>query len=142
MASSIWHGFKEIKEKGTMTLFKSHNPKYKDGEQARDFIFIGDILRIISFLISRKPQNDIYNCGTGKAGTFLDVAGGLFSTMKKPEKINWIDTPVQYRAAYQYRTEAKMDKLKHQGYPHDFTSLNEGIKEYWDALALRKKNTL
>src|SRR5258708_7582929 len=71
MASSIWHGLNEIQKTGSMTLFKSHNPKFKDGEQARDFIFVDDILQIVDFVMAKKPESAIYNCGTGTAGTFL-----------------------------------------------------------------------
>jgi ADP-L-glycero-D-manno-heptose 6-epimerase len=134
MASSIWHGLNEIKTTGSMTLFKSHNPKYKDGDQARDFIFIDDILQITHFLLSKKPQSQIYNCGTGHAGTFLQVANGLFSALGKKEKINWIDTPLEFRAGYQYLTEAIMEKLKCAGYNTKPTSLDEGISKYLSRL--------
>jgi ADP-L-glycero-D-manno-heptose 6-epimerase len=130
MASSIWHGYNEIKKSGSMTLFKSHNEKFKDGEQARDFIFIDDILSIIDFLMEKTPANDIYNCGTGQAGTFSQVAEALFETLDLPFKINWIDTPVEFRAAYQYRTEAYMKKLIDAGYSQKFTPLEEGIRKY------------
>jgi len=130
MASSIWHGYNQVKNTGTMTLFKSHNPDFKDGEQARDFIFIDDILQIIDFLLGKKPASAIYNCGTGKAGTFLDVAHCLFESLGQTKKINWIDTPQQYRAAYQYRTEAMVDKLYKAGYTRAFTPLLEAVNKY------------
>lgn len=130
MASSIWHGFNEIKSSGQMTLFKSHNPNYKDGEQARDFIFIDDILQIVDFLISKQPESSIYNCGTGHAGTFMDVASSLFNSLNRPVKINWIETPIQFRAAYQYRTEAVVSKLHKIGYTRSFIPLTEGINKY------------
>lgn len=130
MASSIWHGFNEIQKTGTMTLFRSHNPDYKNGEQARDFIFIDDVLQVVDFLIAKKPSSHIYNCGTGHAGTFLDVARGLFSALGKKEQITWIDTPMEFRAAYQYQTQAVMEKLKNAGYTKKFISLSEGINKY------------
>jgi ADP-L-glycero-D-manno-heptose 6-epimerase len=130
MSSSIWHGLNEIQRTGAMTLFKSHNPKFKDGEQARDFIFIDDILQIIDFIMAKKPESGIYNCGTGRAGTFLDVATCLFESLDRPLKINWIDTPEQYRKAYQYRTEASVDKLNKIGYTRAFTPLIESINKY------------
>lgn len=134
MASSIWHGYNEIKNTNKMTLFKSHNPKYKDGEQARDFIFVNDILSIMDFMIAKNPVSGIYNCGTGKAGTFLDVAKNLFVYFKKPLEINWIDTPVEFRKAYQYETVADMSKLRTAGYSRAFTPLDEGIRKYLSAL--------
>lgn len=140
MASSIWHGLTEIQRTGAMTLFKSHNPEFKDGEQARDFIFIDDILQIVDFLISRNPKNAIYNCGTGSAGTFLDVAHCLFQSLGKPFKINWIDTPLEFRAGYQYRTEAVMDKLYISGYTRSITPLKDAIDKYLFRVGAKASN--
>ncbi|MDZ4678699.1 MAG: ADP-glyceromanno-heptose 6-epimerase [Oligoflexia bacterium] len=130
MASSIWHGYNEIQSTGAMTLFKSHNPMFKDGEQARDFIYIKDILNIIDFLMIAKPQNGIYNCGTGVAGTFSELSKALFATLEKPEKINWIETPKEFRSAYQYKTQADISKLRSVGYTPHMTSLSAGVKDY------------
>ncbi|CAM6005651.1 unnamed protein product [Sphagnum balticum] len=137
MASSVWHGLNEIRKTGSMTLFKSHNPKYKDGEQARDFIFIDDVLQIVDFMMAKKPQSDIYNCGTGHAGTFFEVAKNLFEALKKPQKINWVETPQEFRAAYQYRTEATMTKLRDAGYTRQPTSLSLGVHQYLSRLGLQ-----
>ncbi|MBK9293948.1 MAG: ADP-glyceromanno-heptose 6-epimerase [Oligoflexia bacterium] len=134
MASSIWHGYNEIKNSGKMTLFKSHNPDYKDGQQARDFIFVNDILYIMDFLEAKKPASGIYNCGTGNASTFLDVAKNLFIHFKKPIDINWIDTPVEFRKSYQYKTQAEMTKLIEAGYSRSFTPLNEGVRKYLSSI--------
>lgn len=130
MASAIWHGFQEIQTTGAMTLFRSHNPDFKDGEQARDFIFIKDVLNIISFLRAKKPASGIYNCGTGRAETFASLASHLFGALKKSEKINWVDTPAEFRAGYQYKTQAVMDKLRKAGYERAPTSLAEGVRDY------------
>jgi ADP-L-glycero-D-manno-heptose 6-epimerase len=130
MASSIWHGYSEIQSSGSMTLFKSHNPLYKDGQQARDFIYIKDILRILDFLITKRPASGIYNCGTGVAGTFGELAKALFSTLDKPEKINWVDTPKEFRAAYQYKTQADISKLRSVGFDAPMTTLSEGVRDY------------
>jgi ADP-L-glycero-D-manno-heptose 6-epimerase len=141
MASAIWHGYNEIKKSGAMTLFKSHNPEVKDGDQARDFIYVGDVLKIIDFLLSQMPNNGIYNVGTGHAGTFKELAKSLFTTLEQlekiswPEKINWIDTPPEFRAAYQYRTVAETTKLRSVGYDDPFTSLDSGVKKYLKTLS-------
>jgi ADP-L-glycero-D-manno-heptose 6-epimerase len=130
MASAVWHGYNEIKRTGQMTLFKSHNPLVKDGDQARDFIFVGDVLQIIDFVLSETPANGIYNVGTGEAGTFLQLAENLFAALGKPMKINWVETPPQFRAAYQYRTQAEINKLRSAGYMELMTTLSTGIKNY------------
>src|SRR5438874_2719197 len=74
MASVIFHAYRQISEKGKVKLFRSHNPEYKDGEQLRDFIYVKDVLNMMMFLYRQKPHNGIYNCGTGKSRTFLDLA--------------------------------------------------------------------
>ncbi|MGB3468099.1 MAG: ADP-L-glycero-D-mannoheptose-6-epimerase, partial [Cyclobacteriaceae bacterium] len=72
----------------------------------------------------------IYNLGSGEARTFLDLVKNVFKALNKKEHIDFIDTPEDIRDKYQYFTEADMNKLKSIGYPHDFTSLEEGVKEY------------
>ena len=134
MASAVWHGYNEIKKTGAMTLFKSHNPQVNDGDQARDFIFISDVLQIIDFLNEKKPENGIYNVGTGHAGTFKNLAEALFGALKQPMKINWVETPTEFRAAYQYRTEAQVDKLRAAGWTKDFTPLRQGVEDYLKVL--------
>jgi ADP-L-glycero-D-manno-heptose 6-epimerase len=130
MASSVWHGYQEITKTSAMTLFKSHNPNYKDGDQARDFIFIEDIINIVNFLLAKKPLSGIYNCGTGEASSFIDLSNALFSNLKLSPKIKWVDTPVEFRAGYQYKTQAQTDKLRAAGYTRSFTSMPEGVAEY------------
>lgn len=130
MASSIWHGYNEITKSGAMTLFKSHNPDYQDGEQSRDFVFIQDLLDVMRFLLQEKPASGLYNIGFGKAETYLNLAQTLFAALDKPENINWVDTPEQFRAAYQYKTEAQVSKLKEAGYTKDLTSLKDGVGQY------------
>jgi ADP-L-glycero-D-manno-heptose 6-epimerase len=134
MASSIWHGYNEIKKNAVMTLFKSHNPDFKDGEQARDFIYIDDILNIVDFLIGDNPQSGIYNCGTGRASTFSELSESLFHNMNLTPKINFIPTPLEFRAGYQYKTEAVMTKLKSAGYHNEFTKLGDGVKKYLSSI--------
>jgi ADP-L-glycero-D-manno-heptose 6-epimerase len=130
MASAVFHGFHQIQKTGALTLFRSHNPDYKDGEQARDFITVEDILSIIDFLRAARPESGLYNCGTGRATTYLEMADALFASLDKPVKINWIDTPEVYRAAYQYRTQAEMQKLKLAGYLTGFADIGAGVKRY------------
>jgi ADP-L-glycero-D-manno-heptose 6-epimerase len=130
MASVIFHAFNQIKKNGTMNLFKSHNPKYKDGEQLRDFIYVKDVTSVIRFLMHNRKNSGIYNLGTGHSRTFLDLVKATYSSIKTPEKIEFIDTPEDIRDKYQYFTEAEMGKLNKLGYKNPFFSLEEGIKDY------------
>jgi len=132
MASVIFHAFNQISETGKMNLFRSHNPEFKDGEQIRDFIYVKDVFKVINFL--KKNQNTvksgIYNLGTAKARTFLDLVNSVFYAMGKTSVIRFIDTPIDIRDKYQYFTQANMDKLRRQGYLAAFYSLEKGVIEY------------
>ncbi len=130
MASVIFHAFNQVNEKGSVKLFKSHNPKYADGGQLRDFVYVKDVVNVLYFAYQQKIESGIYNLGSGKARTFLDLANATFKAMAKEPKIEFIDTPVDIRDKYQYFTEANMQKLQKAGYAKAFTSLEDGVKDY------------
>jgi ADP-L-glycero-D-manno-heptose 6-epimerase len=130
MASVIFHAVNQINEKGEMKLFRSHNPYYTDGGQLRDFVYVKDVVEVCLFLMREKPESGIYNLGTGKARTFLDLVKNTFKSMGKEEQISFIDTPIDIRDKYQYFTEADITKLLNAGYKDGFHSLEEGIKDY------------
>ena len=130
MASVIFHSFNQIKEKGFVKLFRSHNPNYKDGGQLRDFIYVKDLTDVLIFSYKNKIRNGIYNLGSGTARTFLDLANATFKALNKEPKIEFIDTPADIRDKYQYFTEANMKKLVDAGYKKPFTSLEEGVSDY------------
>lgn len=77
-----------------------------------------------------KPASGIYNLGSGKARTFLDLASLTFKSLGLEANISFIDTPIDIRDKYQYFTEANMSKLLETGYNKDFFSLEEGIHDY------------
>ena len=137
MASVIFHAYNQIEKNGTMKLFRSHNPSYKDGEQLRDFIYVKDVVDVCIFLMKHRKDSGIYNLGSGKARTFLDLVKNTFKAMNKPEKIEFIDTPIDIRDKYQYFTEANMNKLRSIGYANAFYSLEDGVKDYVQSYLLR-----
>jgi ADP-L-glycero-D-manno-heptose 6-epimerase len=130
MASVIFHAYHQIRSTGMVKLFRSHHPGYKDGEQLRDFIFVKDVVDVLFFLMKRGSTSGIYNLGTGRARTFLDLARAVFHAMDIPENIIFIDTPADIRDKYQYFTEAEMGKLHATGFDTTFYTLEEGIEEY------------
>ena len=111
-------------------LYKSHHPDYEDGGQLRDFVWIGDCLDIVMWLLASPDVNGLFNCGTGKARSFEDLTKAVFSALGKEADIKYVDTPVDIRAKYQYFTEAKMDRIRDAGYDKPFTPLEQGIAEY------------
>ena len=130
MASVIWHAFNQIQNDGSVTLFKSHNPDFRDGEQLRDFIYVKDVIRVMLFLWENKPKSGIYNLGTGKARTFNDLANAIGKSLQKKITIKYIDTPLDIRDKYQYFTEANMEKLRAAGFKEEFKTLEAGVEDY------------
>ncbi|MCL2682121.1 MAG: ADP-glyceromanno-heptose 6-epimerase [Bacteroidales bacterium] len=134
MASVIFHAFYQIEKTGGMKLFRSHNPNYRDGEQLRDFVYVKDVVDVLFFMMETQPTSGIYNLGTGKARSFLDLAKATFKAMDIRENISFIDTPEDIRDKYQYFTEANMQKLIKVGYNKPFTSLENGVSDYVEYL--------
>jgi ADP-L-glycero-D-manno-heptose 6-epimerase len=130
MASVILHAFNQVLQNGSVKLFRSHNPQYKDGEQIRDFVYVKDVVSMCVWLMQHKPACGLYNTGTGKARTFNDLVTAIFHTLELPVQINYVDTPLDIRDKYQYFTEADMHKLLTAGYDTPFYSLEEGVREY------------
>ena len=130
MASVIWHTFNQIGKSGEMKLFRSHNPNFTDGGQMRDFVYVKDLVEVLMFLMHHRKDSGIYNLGSGKARTFLDLATATFHSMGKEPNISFVDTPEDIRDKYQYFTEANMNKLISIGYSKPFHSLEEGVKDY------------
>lgn len=127
MASVAHNAFFQIQDHKKMKLFKSENPAYDHGHQVRDFIWVEDILDVLDFAF-KNIRSGIYNLGTGKPHTFLDVANALFSAMDLEPKIEFIDLPENLKNIYQYYTCADMDKLRNAGYKKEFTPLKTAIK--------------
>ena len=130
MASVIFHAYHQIRKSGAMKLFRSHRPDFKDGEQLRDFVYVKDVTSVCLFLLHHRKNSGIYNLGSGKARTFLDLTKNTFKAMGVQENISFIDTPEDIRDKYQYYTEAKMSKLKSIGYKKPFHTLEEGVADY------------
>lgn len=130
MASVIFHAYNQIGKTGGMKLFRSHNPEYKDGEQLRDFIYVKDVVNVCLFLMEDEQPSGIYNLGSGKARTFMDLTTNTFTAMGKEPNIGFVDTPEDIRDKYQYFTEADMTKLIESGYKTPFHTLEEGVQDY------------
>ncbi len=115
---------------GAAHLFRSHRPDYPDGGQQRDFVWVGDPVDVMVWLLENPQVNGLFNLGTGKARSFLDLTNAVFRSLGKEPSVKYVDTPLTIRDRYQYFTEAKMDRLRAAGYNKPFTSLEEGIERY------------
>jgi ADP-L-glycero-D-manno-heptose 6-epimerase len=130
MASVIFHAFNQINENGRLKLFRSHHPDFEDGKQMRDFVYVKDVVEVCYFLMRHRQNSGIYNLGSGKARTFLDLGFNTFTAMGKDINIDFVDTPLVIRDTYQYFTEANMQKLQSIGFTRPFYTLEEGIQDY------------
>jgi len=128
--SVVLQNWREAKASGRAILFRSHNPNYADGGQSRDFIWVGDCVDVVLWLLDATGANGLYNVGTGKARSFKDLATAVFAALGRAPNIEYIDTPIAIRDKYQYFTEARMERLRAAGYTKPFTGLEDGVARY------------
>ena len=122
--------FHEVSAGGAAILFKSHHPDYPDGGQKRDFVWVGDTVRVMLWLLDNPGVNGLFNLGTGQARSFAELAGALFEALGRAPDIKYVDTPAPIRDKYQYFTEARMDRLRAAGFEMPFTAIEDGIARY------------
>ncbi|HEY5597840.1 MAG TPA: ADP-glyceromanno-heptose 6-epimerase [Kiloniellales bacterium] len=129
-ASVAWHLWTQVKAGGPARLFRSHHPDYADGGQLRDFVWVGDCVDVVLWLLDNRRLNGLFNVGTGTARSFADLAGAVFAALGQAPRIDYIPTPENIRDRYQYFTEAKMQRLREAGYEQPFTTLEVGVRRY------------
>ena len=129
-ASVAYHLFGQLSRGESARLFQSHNPDYPDGGQLRDFIWVGDCVDVMLWLLERREVSGLFNVGTGAARSFADLARALFAALDQPHNIQYVPTPEAIRDKYQYFTEARMERLRAAGYEAAFTALEEGVGRY------------
>ena len=130
MASMVFHGFNQIKEKGEIRLFKSCNPDYEDGGQLRDFVYVKDICSVILWMLKHQDISGLFNVGTGRAQSFRELAEATFHALNMQPNIVYIDMPEKLRGKYQYYTQANMEHLRGVGYDKPFFDVESGVKDY------------
>ena len=130
MRSIVVKIFDVLAKNESIKLFKSHNINFKDGGQLRDFIYVKDVVKVVNWFIKEKGNNGIYNVGTGQARSFKDLALAVLKFSNREQSISYIETPKEIRDKYQYFTEANISKLKKDGLPFSFYTLEQGIKDY------------
>lgn len=138
MASTAFHFNNQLKEDGVCKLFESNEPTIQHGEQLRDFVYVGDIVKVIMWLLDNPWHYGVYNVGSGKAQTFNDVAKAVIDYHGKGE-IEYIPFPDHLKGAYQNYTEANLDNLRNIGYSEPFLTVEEGVKRYLTELDRNKQ---
>ena len=130
MRSVVSKAYEQIARTGRMTLFRSHRPDYRDGEQMRDFLYVKDAVRITLWIAENEQAKGLFNLGNGTARTWLDLGSSIFSALGQEPNIEFVDMPEILRDKYQYFTEAKIAKLRSCGYKDEFFSLEEAVRDY------------
>jgi ADP-L-glycero-D-manno-heptose 6-epimerase len=130
MISVVKIKYDEIAAGGPARLFRSEVPGLADGEQARDFIWVGDVVDVMLWLLDNPEVNGLFNLGTGRARTYVDLAHAVCDAAGKPRAVKFIDTPASLKGQYQSFTQAPMDRLRAAGYAGQFTPLEEGVRRY------------
>lgn len=130
MRSMVVKAYAQIKESGSVNLFKSHRPDYKDGEQVRDFVYVKDVVEMTLHFLDTSTPGGVYNIGAGSARTWVDMMNALFRTLGREPRIEFIPMPEVLRGKYQYHTLADLSKLRGIGYTRPISSLEEGVADY------------
>jgi ADP-L-glycero-D-manno-heptose 6-epimerase len=139
MRSMVAKSYEQIRAAGTVKLFKSYKPEYKDGEQMRDFLYVKDAVDVtLHFALQpHDAAGGLFNCGSGKARTWLDLVHAVYAAMGLPAKVEFIEMPQVLQGKYQYFSQAEERKLRAAGYTREFKGLEEAVREYVQFLERR-----
>jgi ADP-L-glycero-D-manno-heptose 6-epimerase len=129
MSSTIYHFHKQIEVTGTAKLFEGADG-YGPGEQRRDFVFVGDVVKAnLFFLLSEMFRQGVANVGTGKSRTFNDVANVVIAQHEGKGRIEYVPFPADLAGKYQSYTQADLTELRKLGYTEPFTELEDGVAQ-------------
>jgi ADP-L-glycero-D-manno-heptose 6-epimerase len=130
----------QIQESGEIRLFKSGDPRYADGGQMRDFLYVKDAVEMtLHFAEKGSGSGGLFNLGSGEANTWLTLARAIFGALGREPKIEFIDMPEALRAKYQYYTKADISKLRESGYDRAITPLADAVADYVKNYLLPRK---
>lgn len=130
MRSVVHKAYHQIRETGSFALFRSHRPEYEDGGQVRDFVYVKDAVAVTLFFHDHPEVSGLFNCGTGKARSWIDLLRAIYVAMGREPKIEFVDMPPHLRDKYQYFTEADTRKLRAVGCEHVFLPLEQAVADY------------
>lgn len=132
MASVTYHLNNQIAESGKVRLFAGCDG-YADGEQRRDFVYVGDVVDVLIWFMQHPDKSGVYNLGTGRSQTFNDVARAVLAWHGQGE-LEYTPFPDHLKGAYQSFTEADISALREAGCEQQFLSVEQGVQAYLDLL--------
>lgn len=147
MASVAFHNMTQFRSEGHVRLFGGWDG-YANGGQLRDFIYVDDVVDVNLFFLDHPEKSGIFNCGTGRAQPFNDVASAVVNTLRahndKPQRplhdlvqdkqIQYIAFPDDLKGRYQSHTQADLTQLRAAGYDKPFCDVQTGVSRYVEAL--------
>jgi len=138
MRSVIHKSYHQIVETGRVGLFKSYRDEYPDGGQVRDFVSVDDAVAVTLWLAANPQANGVFNCGTGRSRSWLDLANAVFAALDREPAVDFIDMPDHLKGKYQYHTEADPAKLRAAGYDRPFAELEDGVRDYVQGYLMKR----
>jgi ADP-L-glycero-D-manno-heptose 6-epimerase len=130
MRSLVHKSFGQVRDTGSIRLFKSYRPDYGDGEQKRDFLYVKDAVAMTLHLAATPEAGGLFNIGSGAARTWMDLATAVFTALQHKPNIQFIEMPETIRDKYQYFTQANLGRLRAAGYKASITSLEDAVGDY------------
>jgi ADP-L-glycero-D-manno-heptose 6-epimerase len=131
MRSVVSKAHLQVRDSGRIELFKSYDPRYKDGGQMRDFLYVKDAVEMtLHFAEKGASAAGLYNIGSGQANTWLTLADAVFAALGREPNVVFIDMPESLRAKYQYYTQADISKLRATGFDRPVTPLADAVGDY------------
>ena len=146
MASVAFHQYFQYRRTGKVKLFEGCLG-YGNGEQSRDFVYVGDVCKVLMHFLD-KPVSGVYNCGTGRAQPFNDVALSVINALREHDgrqqltleeavatgELEYIAFPEALKGKYQAFTQANLENLRKAGCDVEFRTVQEGTREYMQNL--------
>jgi ADP-L-glycero-D-manno-heptose 6-epimerase len=139
MASVAFHAYHQLLTTGKVQLFEG-SAGYGNGEQRRDFIHVDDVVDVNLWFLEHREVSGIFNCGTGRAQTFNQLAAAAINAMQGTEHssrelasrglIEYIAFPQGLKERYQSFTEADLTRLRAAGYRGEFRTVEQGVASY------------
>lgn len=147
MASVAFHNMNQFLAEGHVRLFGGWDG-YADGGQMRDFISVDDVVDVNLHFLDQSKVSGIFNCGTGRAQPFNDVASAVVNAMRgiqgkpalsledlvKQGMLRYIEFPEDLKGRYQSYTQADISALRRAGFTAPMRDVQTGVTEYVRAL--------
>jgi ADP-L-glycero-D-manno-heptose 6-epimerase len=130
MMSVLARRFDDVKAGRPVQLFKSHRDGIADGDQRRDFVYVDDAVRVVTWLLATPHVSGLFNVGTGRARSFKDLMTAAWNALGTVPNIEYIEMPPAIRDSYQYFTQSDADRLQRAGYNGGFTALEDAVAAY------------